>query len=424
MRHGACSALPLVMASPAASIASPGADAPQSLLEIIERVKRSKRRRWLVVSLLAAMLSIVAVALWISLRPKPLPLAARFRSASVSRGEVVREVQATGRLEAVTTVQVGAEISGKIASVEVDYNDHVTAGQVLARFDRAALSAQQAQIAATLAAARATVEQAKTDREHAASDRDRAVKLFAAGVLTQNDRDNALAAARLAEQRVTAAVAQLAAQQASHSLASTNLDHTVIRAPIDGVVITRNIDPGQTVASMLQTPVLFTVAADLRKMRVIAAVDEADTGEVAVGQRATFTVNAYPSRSFQGVVIEVRNSPQVVQDVVTYGAEVEIDNGDLTLKPGMTASVRIITASSKDSLRVPAAAFQFTPPGEKRRADSGVWTLSAGELRRVEVEAGVSDGELTSVPLGALPVGASVVYELTAEGRKAYGISR
>lgn len=424
MRHGACSALPLAMASHAASIASPGADAPQSLLEIIERVKRSKRRRWLFVSLLAALPPIVGVALWISLRPEPLPLAARFRTASVSRGEVVREVQATGRLEAVTTVQVGAEISGKIASVEVDYNDHVTAGQVLARFDRAALSAQQAQIAATLAAARATVEQTKTDREHAASDRDRAVKLFAAGVLTQNDRDNALAAARLAEQRVTAAVAQLAAQQASHTLAATNLDHTVIRAPIDGVVITRNIDPGQTVASMLQTPVLFTVAADLRKMRVIAAVDEADTGEVAVDQRATFTVNAYPSRSFEGVVTEVRNSPQVVQDVVTYGAEVEVDNGDLTLKPGMTASVRIITAASKDSLRVPAAAFQFTPPGEERRAASGVWTLSAGALRHVEVEAGVSDGELTSVVLGSLPVGASVVYELTAEGRKAYGINR
>lgn len=240
--------------------------------------------------------------------------------------------------------------------------------------------------------------------------------------MNQSDRDAALANARLMEQRVAAAEAQVAAQQASYSLAKTNLDHTVIRSPIDGVVITRNVDPGQTVASMLQTPVLFTVAADLRKMHVIAAVDEADTGEVAVGQRATFTVNAYPSRNFEGVVTEVRNSPQVVQEVVTYGAEVEVDNSDLALKPGMTASVRIITASSKNVLRVPAAAFQFTPPGENARPESGVWALSGSELRRIPLNAGVSDGELTAVEPGTVPVGTAILYELTAEGRKAYGL--
>jgi len=396
----------------------------QTLPQIIASVKRGKRRRWLVMGFLAAVLLVAAIASWAWLRPKPLPLAARFRAASVSQGDVVREVHATGRLEAVTTVQVGSEISGRIATVEVDYNDHVTAGQVLARFDRAALAAQQAQIVATLAAARAAVEQAKTDREHSAHDKDRALKLFIAGVMNQRERDNAVAAARLTEQRVVAAEAQVAAQQAGYTLAKTNLDHTVIRAPIDGVVITRNVDPGQTVASMLQTPVLFTVAADLRKMHVIANVDEADTGEVATGQRATFTVNAYPNRTFDGVVTEVRNSPQVVQEVVTYGAEVEVDNGDLTLKPGMTASVRIITALSKDVQRVPVAAFQFTPPGEKPHGESGIWTLSSGALRYVSVKAGVSDGELTSLEQGAIAVGTQVVYELSAEGRKAYGITR
>jgi HlyD family secretion protein len=403
---------------------TPSAKSQQSLVEIIEHVRRGKRRRWLGLGLGLSLLPALVVGLWLSLRPKPTPLASRFRVATISRGDVVREVQATGRLEAVTTVQVGAEISGKIASVEVDYNDHVIAGQVLARFDRAALAAQQAQIVATLAAARASLEQAKTDRDRAAREKDRAVKLFTAGVLNENDRDSAVATAKLTEQRVAAAVAQLGAQQASHTLASTNLDHTVIRAPIDGVVITRNVDPGQTVAAMLQTPVLFTVAADLRKMRVIAAVDEADTGEVAVGQRATFTVNAYPNRTFAGVVTEVRNSPQVVQDVVTYGTEVAVANDDLTLKPGMTASVRIITASSRDGLRVPSSAIHFTPPGEKAPAGSGVWLLSGNDLQRAPVEPGVSDDELTSVPLGSLPVGGKVVYELSAEGRKAYGISR
>jgi HlyD family secretion protein len=413
----------MAAATESAPLGSSAAPPSQSLLEIIERVKRAKRRRWLVVALLACLLPVAAVGAWMSLRPKPTPLAARFRATNVSSGDVVREVHATGRLEAVTTVQVGSEISGRIATVEVDYNDRVTAGQVLARFDRAALAAQQAQILATLAAARAAVEQAKTDRERSARDRDRAENLYAAGVMNQSDRDTARATARLMEQRVAAAEAQVAAQQASYTLAKTNLDHTVIRAPIDGVVITRNVDPGQTVASMLQTPVLFTVAADLRKMHVIADVDEADTGEVVVGQRATFTVNAYPNRNFEGTVTEVRNSPQVVQEVVTYGAEVEVDNGDLSLKPGMTASVRIITASSKNVLRVPAAAFQFTPPGENPRREPGVWALSGTGLRRFSLKAGVSDGELTAVEPGTLPVGTPIVYELTAEGRKAYGLS-
>lgn len=416
--------LHMAMATNSVPAAALAPQDPQSLVQIIDRVQRARRRRWVFVGLLVALLTLAGVATWLSLRPKPAPLAARFRAAAVSLGEVVREVHATGRLEAVTTVQVGSEISGKIAAVDVDYNDRVTAGQVLARFDRAALAAQQAQILATLAAARAAVEQAKTDREHSARDKERAGKLFAAGVMNQSQRDDAVATARLMEQRVAAAEAQVAAQQAGYTLAKTNLDHTVIRSPIDGVIITRNVDPGQTVASMLQTPVLFTVAADLRRMRVIAAVDEADTGEVAVGQRATFTVNAYPNRSFEGLVTEVRNSPQVVQDVVTYGTEVEVDNDDLTLKPGMTASVRIITASSKGVLRVPAAAFQFTPPGERPSSEPGVWTLSARGLQRVSVKAGVSDGELTGVELGALPAGIQVVYELTAEGRKAYGITR
>jgi HlyD family secretion protein len=414
----------VAMTTHAASLDPSGARNTQSLDAIIARVKRGRHRRWLIVGLLTGLLLAAAVALWISLRPKPTLLSARFRAASVTRGDVVRDVQATGRLEAVTTVQVGSEISGRIASVEVDYNDHVTAGQVLARFDRAALAAQRAQTLATLAAARATVEQAKTDRERSARDKDRALKLFAGGVMNQIDRDTAVATARLMEQRVTAAEAQVLAQKATADAAKTTLDRTVIRAPIDGVVITRKVDPGQTVASMLQTPVLFTVAADLSKMRVIAAVDEADTGEVAVGQRATFTVNAYPNRTFEGIVREVRNSPEIVQEVVTYGAEVEVDNGDLALKPGMTASVHIIIASSHDTLRVPASAFQFTPPGESSHGVSGVWTLAGGALRHVPVQAGVSDGELTSVPLEALPVGTQVVYELNAEGRKAYGIAR
>jgi HlyD family secretion protein len=220
-------------------------------------------------------------------------------------------------VEAVTTVQVGAEISGRIAAVLVDYNDSVKAGQVLARFDRQALVAQQAQAAAALAAARSSLEQAKTDRDRAARNYARGAQLRAGGSLSEAEYDNLLAESRLADQRVNAADANLAAQQAAFSVTRTNLDHSTIVAPIDGVIITRNVDTGQTVASAFQTPVLFTVAADLRKMRVIAAIDEADIGEVAEHQSTTFTVNAYPDRVFRGVVTEVRNSPVIVQDVVT-----------------------------------------------------------------------------------------------------------
>jgi len=393
-----------------------------SLAQLIQRENKRKRWRRLLVALLLAAIPALAIGIWVVVRPKPVPISARFRATKVSQGDIVREVRATGRLEAVTTVQVGAEISGRISNVEVDYNDHVKAGQVLARFDRAALEAQLAQIQATLAASRAAVEQAKTDRERVARDKERADRLFASKSLSETEYDNATAASRLMAQRVSAAEAQLAAQQASYTLAKTNLDHTIIRAPIDGVVITRNVDPGQTVASMLQTPVLFTVAADLRKMHVIASVDEADIGEVAVKQAATFTVNAYSTRTFDGVVTEVRSSPQIVQDVVTYGTEVEVDNTDLALKPGMTASVRIRTAAAKDVLRVAAAAFQFNPPGEKPSAESGVWVLSGGVLKRVPAKPGISDGELTSITPGEIAVGDEIVYELTPEGRKAYGI--
>jgi HlyD family secretion protein len=393
-----------------------------SLAELIEREKRRKQKRRRLILVLAGLLPVFAIALWAAVRPKPVPLAERFRTGTASRGEIVREVHATGQLEAITTVQVGAEISGRIASVEVDYNDRVKAGQVLARFDPTALAAQQSESQATLAAVRAELAQAKTDREKLARDKERADRLLAAGVMSQSERDSIAASARLMEQRVAAAEAQLAAQRGANKFAVTNLEHTIVRSPIDGIVITRHVDPGQTVAATFQTPVLFTVAADLRRMHVIAAVDEADIGEVAVKQPATFTVNAYPDRTFEGVVVEVRSSPEVVQDVVTYGTEVEVDNRDLALKPGMTATVRIRTAFAKDVLRVPAAAFQFTPPGRAPDPEPGVWILSRDTLRRAPAKPGISNGELTAIASGAVAPGDEVVYELTAEGRKAYGI--
>jgi HlyD family secretion protein len=395
----------------------------RALSDLIAREDLRRHHRRLLRWGAAATVPALIVAVWLLARPRPVPLAARFRFAPVTQGDVLREVRATGHVEAVTTVQVGAEISGRIVTVEADYNDRVKTGQVLARFDRVSLEAQLAEAEATVAAARAALEQARTDEARSGRDLTRIARLFQSGSVSESDRDNALAAAHLDEQRVTAAAAQLSAQQASFGVAHNNLDHAVIRAPIDGVVITRNVDPGQTVASTLQTPVLFTVAADLRKMRVIAAVDEADIGELARLDSALFGVNAYPDRVFEGLVTEVRNSPVVVQDVVTYEAVVEVDNADLALKPGMTASVRIRTATAKGVLRVANSALRFAPPGSPSNDKPGVWLLEGSQFRRVEVRPGVTDGEISEIGPGSLEPGQSVLSELTPEGRKAYGLA-
>jgi HlyD family secretion protein len=395
-----------------------GVRLPLAELIAAENVRR-RRRSVFLWGLLAAVPLLIGLTWWM-LRPQPIPFSARFRELPVTQGDLVREVLATGRLEAVTTVQVGAEISGRIASVEVDYNARVKAGQTLATFDRESLQAQKAQANALLAASRAGLEQAKTDLGRIRADLARLAKLRASNAVSEADFDAAQANARVAEQRVVAAEAQFAAQQAVYSLSETSLAHSVIRSPIDGIVISRNVDPGQTVVAALQTPVLFVVAADLEKMRVIVSVDEADIGELAVGQSAAFTVNAYPERTFQGAVTEIRNAASVVQDVVTYGTVVQVANPDLALKPGMTASVRIRTAEANDVLKVPNAALRFNPPGETASPGQGVWMRDKNELRRVQVQAGVSDGEDTMVASGSLRVGDQVIVELTPEGRKAY----
>jgi HlyD family secretion protein len=392
------------------------------LTELIAREERRKRRRRIVLWGILAAVPLLGLGLWFLVRSKPVPLAARFRTAPVERGDLVREIHATGQVEAVTTVQVGAEISGRIASVLVDYNARVRAGQVLARFDRQLLLAQQSQARSALAAALAALEQARTDSLRTARDLVRVEGLFSLNQVSDADHDAAVAAARLAAQKVSVALAQVEAQRGALDVATTNLEHAVIRAPVDGVVITRNIDPGQTVASVLQTPVLFTVAADLRRMRVIAHVDEADIGEVAQGQRATFTVNAWPDRTFEGIVTQVRSSPVIVQDIVTYGTVVELANRDFALKPGMTATVRVRTGSAQDVLHVPNAALTFTPPGQRSDSTPGVWLLTRDGPTRVTVRRGLSDGEATAIAPGPLPLGTSVLTELTPEGRKAYGI--
>jgi HlyD family secretion protein len=394
-----------------------------SLPALIEReARRRNRRRALWLSVLVGSIA-AGVGVFFATRPRPVPMSARFRSGEVTVADLVREVRATGYVEAVSTVAVGAEISGRVATVEVDFNQQVKAGQVLARFDITALEAQRAQSAAMALNASAQVKQARSDLRQAARNKTRADALFAQAAQPVSEHEAAVTALSIAQARVSAAEASLAAQSALATVARSNLEHAVIRAPIDGIVITRNIDPGQTVASVMTTPVLFTVAADLRKMEVLASIDEADIAQVEVGQTTEFTVTAWQERVFTGKVTEVRNAARVVQDVVTYAAVVEASNLDLALKPGMTASVRVRTGEKKGATQVSNAALRFTPSGEAPSTTPRVWVLENDVPVAHRVTPGLTDGERTVIGDGELKPGTLVLLDLTAEGKKAYGLA-
>jgi HlyD family secretion protein len=366
------------------------------------------------------------------LRPQPPTPTERFRSATLSRGPVVRQVSPTGRLEARVTVEVGAELSGRITEILVDYNTTVTKGQILARLDPASLSAQVEQSTASRHAAATALKEARIDLADAERRRDRIAKLVAANAESQENLENARSAVTMARAHVDAAAAQVELQSAGARLAKTNLDHTVIRSPIDGIVISRNVNVGQTVAAALQAPVLFLLAEDLRKMRLIAAIDEADIGQIAAGQQATFTVDAFPGATFHALITEIRRAPKLTQSVVTYETVLAVDNPDGRLQPGMTASVKIDTAAVDDALHAPNAALRFTPPPElspeaaatPASAGPAVWVLEGAAPHRYPVTVGISDGRLTVIEGEGLASGQEVLVGLTPAGREYYGVAR
>lgn len=427
-RGGATIAATMATSHELPAAAAPAARPDLAALVALESLRH--RRRRLLLAIVGA-LAIVGVALAIAaLRPRPTPPVARFRGAPLTRGEVIRQVTPTGRLEARVTVDVGAQVSGRIAEILVDYNAPVKKGQILARLDPASLTAQVDQSRAGRRAARAALQQAKVQLEDAERRLARIEPLAAQGIESQESRDSARSAVALARVAVDSAGAQLALQSAGERLAKTNLDYTVIRSPIDGVVISRSVDVGQTVVSALQTPVLFTLAQDLRKMRLLAAIDEAEIGQVDAGQHATFTVDAWPGELFHAHLTEVRRAPVLTQNVVTYEAVLEVDNPELKLRPGMTASVKIDTAEARDALRAPNAALRFTPPAEvggeagatPASAGPAVWTVDDEAPRRHPVKLGISDGRVTAIEADDLEVGQEVLVGLTPAGREHYGL--
>ncbi len=324
-------------------------------------------RKWL--RRLGVLLAILAVVGGVmgylaSTKPKPPP---RYVLGQTSKGDVFETVQSTGQVQPLTQVQVGAQVSGRITNVMVDFNSQVKKGDVLAEIDPTLFGAQIDSGRAQISSAAAAVTKADANVIAVRSRLERAKKLVAEGIGTQADLEQAQGAYDVAVADVAATKANVNALQAQLRSSRTNLEYTRIFSPIDGVVISRAIDPGQTVAASFQAPVLFVIAQDLRKMRVLADIDEADVGRLKEGITAEVSVDAFPGEKFKGTVSQVRFSPTSNAGVVTYAAVIEVDNPDVKLRPGMTATVSIRTAEMRDALRLPNAALRFkpTPPTDK-----------------------------------------------------------
>jgi HlyD family secretion protein len=358
---------------------------------------------------------------------------ARYATVAVVRGPVAARVTANGTLSALVTVQVGSQVSGRIREMRVDFNSKVKKGDVLAKIDPQLFQATVAQTRAHQAAALGALAKAKTNAQIAARRLGRSRTLAEKNLIAEADLDQTEADAESAQGEVEAAKGNAEEAVAAMRQAQINLMYTTILSPVDGVVISRNVDVGQTVAASLQAPTLFTIAGDLGKMQVDTSVAEADVGKLRSGMPAVFTVDAYPSTEFRGVVREVRNAPQTIQNVVTYDAVIDVDNADLRLKPGMTAHVSFIYAERSDVLKVPNAALRFRPasdrgsssrparrrPAKGSAAEAGpapnqrtLWLSNDDAPAPVEVQTGVSDGVTTEIVSGPVRAGDQVIVEL------------
>ncbi len=377
--------------------------------------------------------------------------APEYQTAAAAKSHVVSRVSTSGSLQAVVTVDVGSQVSGRIQALYADFNSKVTQGERIAKIDPSLFQAAVVQSQANVMAARANVTRLEVTAEDAERQATRASEVFAQKLISETERDNAVATARAARASVEQAKAQLAQSQAALEQARTNLQYTDILSPTDGVVISRAVNVGQTVAASLQAPVIFTIAQDLAKMEVHTNVAESDIGRLKPGMRVSFTVDAYPGEPFRGSIRDIRNAPQIVQNVVTYDAVIDVANDDLKLKPGMTATVSVITDRRTDVLAVPNAALRFRPDtaapaarenaqggqaaGQEaqgaRRADRGsggdgepgpaaavsrtVYVLADGKPVPRQVHVGITDGRVTEITGGELKEGDNVIVSVAGQ---------
>ena len=339
----------------------------------------------------------------------------QYVTAAAEKGDIVRSVIATGNVNPVVTVQVGSYVSGPIQALYCDYNTRVKAGQLCAKIDPKSFQVAVDQARANLASAQAQLAKDQASLEYARVNYERDRALLGRGVVSRDTVDSDYSAYRQAVAQVALDQATILQRRAALEGAQVNLNYTDIVSPVDGTVVSRNVSVGQTVAASFQTPTLFLIAQDLTRMQVDTNVSESDIGGVHVGQRATFTVEAYPGTTFQGRVAQVREAPITVQNVVTYDAVISVANPRLLLLPGMTANARIITEERNNVLKVPLQALQFSPngfaaqPGSARSGASHVWVLRDGRPAQVAVSVGLRDDTSAEILGGALKPGEEVI---------------
>ena len=420
-----------------------GGDQGTALEKLLHKEKNgffSRKKGWILTGVLA-----VAVGLFLFFRSDGKAEGPRYKTEPVAQGKLVVKVSATGNLQPMNRVDVGSELSGIVTEVFVDNNDTVKAGQVLARLDLARLKDSVERSKANLLAAEAQVAQAQATvmEMRALLERFRQVSKLSDGkVPSKSEMDSAEANLKRAEANEAVAKATVVQAKANLQVDETNLERASIRAPINGVVLMRNIEPGQTVAAAFQAPVLFSLADNLAKMKLQVDVDEADVSQVKVDQQATFSVDAWPGRKYSGVITRVDFGSQTKDGVVSYPTLLEVNNDDLSLRPGMTATAEIVTVTRENVLLVPNAALRFSPaatamaprkasgsimnqlmprppssrPAKPRMsAQEGaprVWVLREGELVPVDVQTGPTNGQVTEVLNGNLEPGMQVVTEM------------
>ena len=322
----------------------------------------------------------------------------QYQTAKIKRRTITQVVEASGTINPVNTVSVGSTVSGLISAIYVDFNSKVTKGQLLAEIDPRTFQATVDQNAASMASAQADLANREATFEMAAKTLRRYKNLYAKDFIPKSELDQAESDYKASLAQVNAARAKINQTQAQYNQSLVNLNYTKITAPVDGMIISREIDLGQPVAASFQAPELFTIAQDLEKMQIEVNVSEADIGDVKEGQDVTYTLDGYPNSTFNGKVTQVRISPTTVSNVVTYSVIVTVDNSDLKLKPGMTANVSIITAQNKDVLSVPNVALKFTPETSgKKYKTQGLWIKDGLKLKRIDIKTGASDDSYTEV---------------------------
>ena len=402
----------------------------------------SRRRRWLWF-ILVLLIAVAAVAAWAFLRGNQKSAATQYKTEQVQRGDMTVIVTATGTLKPTNSVDVGSELSGTVKSVEVDYNSRVKVGQVLVRLDTTKLETTITQTRAALESAKAKVMQADAtvlETRAKLSQLKKARELSEGRLSSQSEVDAAEAAYARAQADTASAAAAVSQARAVLEAGETDLAKAVIRSPINGIVLTRSIEPGQTVAASFTSPVLFSLAEDLTRMDLHVNVDEADIGKIHEGQKASFTVAAYPNRTFAAGISQARFGSSTTSGVVTYETILKVSNEDLSLRPGMTATADITVKQIRNAILIPGAALRFAPPAPQEKKSSAgllasllprpprltprsnfsngvkgqqkVWILKGGRPVAVEVTTGSVSGSLTEILSGDLQPGMPVIVDI------------